>query len=91
MLVRITGKVEKTGSAMISNAALVVNLEAHEAPGHMFVTIAARVVAIEHARARVIRRGNRRRRLDGSQLILELLNTLLETLSVRQSRVSIKV
>ena len=61
---------------MISNAALVVDLEAHEAPSHMLVTIAA-FVAIEHARARVMRRGNRRRRLDGSQLILELLDPLL--------------
>lgn len=88
MSVRVTWKVEKTGSTMISNAALVIELEAHEAPSHVLVAIAARVVAAEDTRAGVIRRGNRRGRLDGSQLILKLLDTLLKTLGVRQSRVS---
>lgn len=34
MLVRVTGKVEKTSRAMIGNATLVVDLETHEAPRH---------------------------------------------------------
>lgn len=43
--VPVTGEVEKTGRAMVCNATLVVNLEAHEAPCHA-VVISMGAVAI---------------------------------------------
>lgn len=81
---------------MVCNATFVVNFEAHKAPCHAMVigmgavAIVAGRVSIEDAGAGVIRGGNRRRgRLGGSELVLELLDTLLEALGVGQSWVAV--
>jgi hypothetical protein len=55
MLVRVTGKIEETSRSVVSNATLVIDLEAHEAPRHcMLVWMAIQVMAVPDPRTRMI-------------------------------------
>lgn len=90
----IAGQIEEAGSAMIGDAASVINLEAAKtARDAVFVEAAGRsrrVVGGADGGARVRRGGGGRGGFgDAGELVLELLDSFLEALGVRQCRVPV--